>query len=103
MGRRLWQPPCLTIELGPSHNRAPQFWNAPAPGGPGPFRNGDYTVRSWVPSPGVLTWWENREGNLSHVLGWPGAARLEIGWEKDIWRWWAVWEDVEDRLDSSQL
>ncbi len=103
MVHSFWQPPCLTIELGPSQNRAPQFWNAPAPGGPGPFRNRDYTVRSWLPSPGVLTWWENREGNLSQVLGWPGVARLEIGWEKEIWRWWAVWEDVEDRLDPSPL
>ncbi|KAK5337101.1 hypothetical protein LTR43_012598, partial [Exophiala xenobiotica] len=67
---------------------------APAPGGPGPFRNYDYTIGSWTPSEEVLTWWQDNHGNESTVIGWPGIADVAAaGWSDRIWRWWPVWED----------
>lgn len=86
-----WLPPCLLIPLGPSENSTQNFWMAPAPGGPGPFRTSNYTVGSWGPSQGVTTYWVDDLGNRSTDLTWPGTGRVENYWGEEIWTWWPRW------------
>jgi hypothetical protein len=68
------------------------FWMAPAPGGPGPFQNGNYSVGSWGPSQGVTTYWEDNFENKSTPLTYPGTGRVDAYWQNEIWTWWPSWD-----------
>jgi hypothetical protein len=80
------------IPLGSSENGQMNFWMAPAPGGPGPFRTSNYTVGSWGPSEGVTTHWEDNLGHNSSVLAYPGTGRVDQYWGSEIWLWYPNWE-----------
>lgn len=87
-----WTPPCILVPLGSSENDQQNFWMAPAPGGPGPFQDENYTIGSWGPSKGVTTYWVDHEGNKSTPLTYPGVAVMDAYWQNNVWTWWPSWE-----------
>ncbi len=89
-----WCPPCLYYPLGPDENDTQLFWMAPAPGGPGPWDDvGNYTVGSWGPSPGVITFWRDEEGNYSQIYEYPGTGQVDDYWKDNIWTFYAIWDN----------
>jgi hypothetical protein len=86
-----WEPPCLNYCLGPSQNNQQLLWIAPAPGGPGPYQDYNWTIGSWGPSNGVTTYWVDQKDNNSTWYQYPGTGQVNDYWKQNIWTWYAFW------------
>lgn len=88
-----WHEPCI-LHLVESDTLGDEtFWMAPAPLGPGPFRNGNYTIGSWGPVQGLVTYWQDSKGNDLGPLAFPGTGRVDAYWGSNIWTWTAQLSD----------
>jgi hypothetical protein len=86
-----WEPPCLNFCLGSSQNDQQLFWMAPAPGGPGPYQDSNWTIGSWGPSQGVTTYWVDQKNDYSKWYEYPGTGQVDDYWKQNVWTWYAFW------------
>jgi hypothetical protein len=86
-----WNPPCLYYPLGPDEDGQKLYWQAPAPGGPGPFGDENFTIGSWGPSEDVTTFWIDGEGNYSRAVIYPGTGRVDAYWGANVWEFIPFW------------
>jgi hypothetical protein len=86
-----WEAPCLSFCLSPEDNNQQLFWIAPAPGGPGPFQDFNWTIGSWGPSPGVTTYWTDQKNDNSQWYEYPGTGAVDDYWKQNVWTWYAFW------------
>jgi hypothetical protein len=86
-----WEAPCLTFCLSPTDNNQQLFWIAPAPGGPGPFQDANWTIGSWGPSQDVTTYWADQKNDYSQWYEYPGTGAVDDYWKQNVWTWYAFW------------
>jgi hypothetical protein len=70
---------------------------APAPGGPGPFQDFNWTIGSWGPSPGVTTYWADQKNDYSKWYEYPGTGKVDDYWKQNVWTWYAFWGQQEEQ------
>lgn len=80
-----WNDPCILYPLQTDDLDQKNFWKAPAPLGPGPFGDGNYTIGSWGPGQGISTYWQDSKGNSSGPVVFPGTGRVDGYWGRNIW------------------